>query len=557
MTRAEILYLLPYMASLALSLGVFTYAWGRRRSKGAPAYLWYVAGHSLGVLSFILELLSPVLAGKLFWDGFQWLSVAIIMAAFPVFAVRYSEHKLRKPALLFRLSLVVPAVFLLLLITDSQHHLIYSNPRLLAGNPFTELAYEFTPSVYAIALYGYAVSFWGIGLLLVRFNRVHDLYRAQAAVIIVGFLIPIIGTILTLSGVQVSPQRDPSPFTSAAANIIIAWGLFHFRLFDIVPVGRDRLFEAMQDPVVILDNRHLVVDINSAMLALLDREAAQVIGKPAKQVFDDFPIPIKQYTHVSYARAETTFQIQGKDIYYEMTVWPLYGANKDMTGRIYIAHDITALKELERELRELNTDLEHRVRLRTKELAEAYDTTLEGWAKALELRDKETEGHSRRVTETTVAVAEAMGFIEEEELEHIRRGAILHDIGKMGIPDHILRKEGSLTDKERLIVQKHPETARDLLKQIPFLEKALDIPFCHHERWDGAGYPRGLKGREIPLPARIFAVADVWDALLSDRPYRKAWDKERATQYLAAESGKHFDPRVVNTFLQMVKDGKV
>lgn len=322
-------------------------------------------------------------------------------------------------------------------------------------------------------------------------------------------------------------------------------------------MGRDRLFEAMVDPVVILDNQNRILDINSAMLALLGKDAKEVIGEPAKEVFADFPIPIKRYTHVSYAREEAAFEISGKQIYYEMTVWPIYDAGKTMTGRIYVSHDITALKELERELRELNVDLEKRVRSRTQELAEAYDVTLEGWARALELRDKETEGHSRRVTETTVAVARAMGIEDEEELEHIRRGAILHDIGKMGIPDHILRKEGPLTKEERQIILKHPQTAYDLLKQIPFLEKALEIPYCHHERWDGAGYPRGLKERAIPISARIFAVADVWDALSSDRPYRKALSRQEALKYLLDEAGKHFDPRVVNIFLGLMEKGKI
>jgi putative methionine-R-sulfoxide reductase with GAF domain len=189
-------------------------------------------------------------------------------------------------------------------------------------------------------------------------------------------------------------------------------------------------------------------------------------------------------------------------------------------------------------------------------LAEAYDTTLEGWAKALELRDKETEGHSRRVTETTLIVARAMGF-KEEELVDIRRGSILHDIGKMGIPDEILRKKGRLTNEERTIVEKHPNTAFDLLKQIPYLKKSLEIPYCHHEKWDGTGYPRGLKGDEIPLSARIFAIVDVWDALSSDRPYREAWSQDNVTQYLLNESGKHFDPNIVEVFLQLLREGKI
>jgi HD-GYP domain-containing protein (c-di-GMP phosphodiesterase class II) len=149
-----------------------------------------------------------------------------------------------------------------------------------------------------------------------------------------------------------------------------------------------------------------------------------------------------------------------------------------------------------------------------------------------------------------------MGFTEEA-LTQIRRGSILHDIGKMGVPDDILRKHGSLTDEERIVVEKHPDTAYELLKSISFLEKALEIPHHHHEKWDGSGYPRGLKGTEIPLPARIFAVVDVWDALTTDRPYREAWSRERVRQYLADESGKHFDPKVVEIFLQLVREGKI
>ena len=556
MSRSEALYLLPYIGSLALSLGVLYYTWRRRNAKGAASFSWYIAAQSLWIFGFIIELVTPDLYGKIFWDGAQWLAAVSITVIFPVFVVQFTDYQLAKPRRIFVLSLIVPAVFTLALMTDGYHHLIYPNPHLVREFPFSELLYDFTWVVIGFALYSYLITFWGLGALTRRSFQLHSLYRTQMAVITIGFAIPIFGTILTLFDIHIAPQRDIAPLTNAIANIIIAWGLLRYRIFDITPVARDRLFEAMVDPVVILDNQHLVVDINTAMLALLDREALDVIGQPAKQVFANFPIPIKLYTHVSYARTETTFEIRGKPVYYEMTVWPIYDSSKVMTGRIYISHDITALKELERELRELNLDLEKRVRMRTNELAEAYDTTLEGWAKALELRDKETEGHSRRVTETTVSVARAMG-ISEEEVEHIRRGAILHDIGKMGIPDEILRKEGPLNEEERQVVIKHPETAYDLLKQIPFLKEALDIPYCHHEKWDGSGYPRGLEKFEIPLSARIFAVADVWDALSSDRPYRKAWSTEKVAHYLISESGKHFDPYVVNKFLGMMEKGEI
>jgi PAS domain S-box-containing protein/putative nucleotidyltransferase with HDIG domain len=184
------------------------------------------------------------------------------------------------------------------------------------------------------------------------------------------------------------------------------------------------------------------------------------------------------------------------------------------------------------------------------QLALAYDATIEGWSEALDLRDKETEGHSQRVTELTAVLARQMG-ISDEPLVQVRRGALLHDIGKMGIPDAILLKPGPLTDEEWELMRKHPTLAYELLSKIQFLRPALDIPYSHHEKWDGSGYPRGLSGEQIPLVARIFAVVDVWDALTSDRPYRAAWSKERALAHIRDQAGIHFDPGVVAVFLQM------
>lgn len=199
-----------------------------------------------------------------------------------------------------------------------------------------------------------------------------------------------------------------------------------------------------------------------------------------------------------------------------------------------------------------NTELFHNLERSKTEITQAYDATIEALSYALDLKDKETEGHSRRVTELTLRIAREMG-IKEEDLVHIRRGALLHDIGKMGIPDDILIKPGKLTDDEWEIMRKHPIHAYQMLSRIEYLRPALDIPYCHHEKWDGTGYPRGLKGEEIPLAARIFAVVDVMDALTNDRPYRKAWPMEKALEYFREQSGKHFDPRVVEVFLSLVE----
>jgi response regulator RpfG family c-di-GMP phosphodiesterase len=201
-----------------------------------------------------------------------------------------------------------------------------------------------------------------------------------------------------------------------------------------------------------------------------------------------------------------------------------------------------------------NTELFDQLQSSNGELMMAYDETIEGWSRAMDLRDQDTEGHTRRVAEETLNLAIQMGF-SANDMTHIRRGALLHDIGKIGVSDSILRKPGPLTEEEWRIMRTHPQLAYDMLSPIIYLRPAIDIPYCHHEKWDGSGYPRGLKGDEIPLAARTFAVVDVWDALVSDRPYRAAWPESKALAYIHEQAGKHFDPKVVDFFLHKEFDG--
>jgi putative nucleotidyltransferase with HDIG domain len=185
------------------------------------------------------------------------------------------------------------------------------------------------------------------------------------------------------------------------------------------------------------------------------------------------------------------------------------------------------------------------------ELAMAYDATIEGWSRALDLRDHETEGHTQRVTDMTLKLARKIG-LNDERLVWIRRGALLHDIGKMGIPDGILLKPEELTEEEQQIMRQHPQLAYDMLAPIAYLRDSLNIPYCHHEKWDGTGYPRGLSGTQIPLEARLFAIVDVWDAITTDRPYRKSWPKKKALEYIREQSERHFDPHLVEVFVQEI-----
>ncbi len=193
-----------------------------------------------------------------------------------------------------------------------------------------------------------------------------------------------------------------------------------------------------------------------------------------------------------------------------------------------------------------------RIQRSNSELIMAYDATIEGWSRAMDLRDKETEGHTQRVTDITMDLARAAGILPDQ-IAQIRRGALLHDIGKLGVPDQILFKPGKLTDEEWVIMRKHPNFAYEMLAPIDYLRPAIDIPYCHHEKWDGSGYPRGLKGEQIPLEARLFAVVDVWDALRSDRPYRTSWPEQKVIDHIKAGSGSHFDPKAVDLFLKLMK----
>jgi PAS domain S-box-containing protein len=206
------------------------------------------------------------------------------------------------------------------------------------------------------------------------------------------------------------------------------------------------------------------------------------------------------------------------------------------------SRDVTERKQSQEALQKAHADLQ-----------EAYDRTIEGWVLALDLRDRETEGHTKRVTEMTAKLARKLNCTEEE-LIHIRRGALLHDMGKMGIPDEILQKPGPLTDDEWVVMRRHPQYAYHMLSPINYLSQALIIPYYHHERWDGSGYPHKLKGKDIPLHARLFAVVDVWDALSSDRPYRKGLPSKEIVEYLQKEAGRLFDPEIVEIFIPLIME---
>ena len=308
--------------------------------------------------------------------------------------------------------------------------------------------------------------------------------------------------------------------------------------FDDSKLTFNYLLEIMADAVIVVNHPDgIIVRMNKQAETLFGYLSDELMGKPVETLI---PINLKEL-HANY-----------RDSYYRQprsrpmgTPLVLQAVNK--AGRL-IPVDIS--------LTPLNTVDGLYIIAMARDISNithAYDETLMGWSRAMDFRDKETENHTLRVTHMATRLAHLLGMTETQ-ITQLYRGALIHDIGKMGVPDDILLKSGKLTDEEWSIMRKHPEYAYEMLYPIEFLRPALDIPYCHHEKWDGSGYPRGLKGEQIPLAARLFAIVDVYDALRSDRPYRQGWSKEKVIEHIKSLSGTHFEPKAVELFLNMMNE---
>lgn len=310
------------------------------------------------------------------------------------------------------------------------------------------------------------------------------------------------------------------------------------------------LAENSTDLIARLTPQGVYLYVSPACRTLLGLEPEDLIGQDAgRVVHPDDQAEVQKVLARILQQPPTTIifthralRTDHQYIWLENTIHAIFDETGTVPVEVHIsARDITQRKLADEALQNALHALEN-----------AYEATLNGWSRALELRDRETQGHSQRVMEMTLKLARAVG-IPEEDIKFIRWGVLLHDIGKLGVPDEILRKPGPLTEAEWQEMRRHPSYAFDMLYPITYLHKALDIPFCHHEKWDGSGYPRGLKGEQIPLAARVFAIVDVWDALSSKRPYRDILIQEKVITYIQGEAGKHFDPVIVRIFLSIIK----
>ncbi|HEX3047880.1 MAG TPA: HD domain-containing phosphohydrolase, partial [Bacillota bacterium] len=322
----------------------------------------------------------------------------------------------------------------------------------------------------------------------------------------------------------------------------------------------ERIFREMRDAIFVRNFKGQILDANPAACKMYGYPREELAGKTIHDLMLENTALLITAENIDlgmifespdHLLQTMNYRSNGEMFPVELRECPVIISGE--TVFLVVVRDVTEKVKAESALKSMNETLEHRIRERTEELRLAYDATIEGWAKALELREKETGGHSERTVAKALTLARRLGF-GGEQLEHIRRGALLHDIGKMVVPDHILQKPGSLTAEERKIIYEHPIYSMKMLGHIDFLKPAVVIPYYHHEKWDGSGYPEGLKGDEIPLEARLFALVDVWDALCSDRPYRKALTPAQALAIIEKEIGSHFDPEIGPVFLEMLME---
>ncbi|MBE2221017.1 MAG: PAS domain S-box protein [Anaerolineae bacterium] len=357
--KSEVIpYLIPYFISAFISLGVAFYAWQRRQVKGTRPFLWLVLSQALWTFCYAFELANPTLKGKVFWDDVQFVASLMWPLMYLLFIYEFSGLHWRRPHLVWSVLATPLFCFLLLLLTDNRHHLVRQEAFLIPGGLIDVLYYEFTVAVMLIAVYVYGLIFAGIYILIKSFAHAQRLYRKQIALVLIGTMFPIMGTLLTLFGVTIAAQRDTTPLTFAISNVIIAWALYRYGLFDIVPIAREKVVENMSDLVFVLDSRNRVVDINPAAQAVLGVKNGDVIGQSAGDILPDWQylLPLLETEQENLSEVEVIYK--GEPYFLALKITPLYGDNETLNGRLIVARDITSMKQAEQKLQEHAAQLE-------------------------------------------------------------------------------------------------------------------------------------------------------------------------------------------------------
>ena len=371
MSWVKLLYLLPYIISLLISLGVTVYSWHRRSVKGAKEYSFVAFAQFIWIFGFICELIVSSLKAKIFWDNFQWWGSLLWPVAFFIFAVRYSDREIIHPLRTGILLLIFPLIFLFLVYSNGIHHLVRINEYLIPNVPFPELRYDFKLFVWLMGIFGYSLAAMSIALLLVKFFKSQHLYRRQLGIIFLGIFFPLIGSIVILSELNIGVYRDITPITSAIGNLFAMWGLFRFRLFDIVPVARDQIIENLNDMVLVFDHQGRIVYINPAVINILNTPADTIIGSPVSTIFAKWKDLVEKYQDSESIETEIAVNTRNGPRHFDLKISRISDKYGDLTGRIAILHDISDRVQIEIELKQHRAHLEKLVEERTFELKDS------------------------------------------------------------------------------------------------------------------------------------------------------------------------------------------
>jgi PAS domain S-box-containing protein len=422
MNEQTILYLIPFLISLGITSAVGIYAWSRRLIVGARPFALAVLGQALWTSGYILELLQSDLGAKIFWDNFQLIGGILYPIGTLAFALQYTDRKLTHPIRTWVLITLPPAITTLIYFTNEFHGFVRPGIQLIPGEPFPALSYDFVFLDWVAYSYLACIHLVALYLLITRYLHTQSLYRRQVGLIFIGALIPMIGTTLTLTGIAPTFHRDTTPFTFAISNLIIAWGLFRYRLFDIVPIARDSVIDNMHDALFVLDSKGRVVDLNPAALALIGQKAGELIGQPGVELFANWPDLAKRFPAAEEGRTEITTGEGKNQRHFEINITSLRDRREHLSGRLILVHEITERVNVERELEAANKELESfaysvshdlRAPLRaidgySQALLEDYEAQLDNMGKAYLQFVRESSQHMAQLIEDLLRLSRVM-----------------------------------------------------------------------------------------------------------------------------------------------------
>ncbi|MCF7889780.1 HD domain-containing protein [Candidatus Bipolaricaulota bacterium] len=481
-------------------------------------------------LGYLLSLGAEGLSTKIFWTKFQYLGYEFVPPLWFLVIWRYTQHRIRNHRSLL-LIFALPLLTIAFAWTNQFHGLLWQEAAVHGHLGISVLETGRGPWWLVDTLYSYSLISGGVYLLLRDTIGLPSIYKKQALVLLAGVLVPMAGNLSYLMGL--THHLDLAPLTFSITGLVFAWGVSRYRLFGVVPVARSKLLDEMNLGTLVMDKEGLLLSVNPAACSVLGCGQAD-IGEPIDELLVDHPKLLDYLRRREKTQEEVAISTGGETSYFDFKLTPLESERGYTSGWLAQFYEITSRVQAEQRLRKVTIE------------------TMEALAKTVEAKDAYTREHLDRVEKHALAVAERLD-ISEKRREQLRFAAVLHDIGKVRVPDGILNKQDGLTDEEYDQIKDHAEAGESIVGQVSYLQQAATIIGQHHEKFDGSGYPKGLKGDEITLEARILSVVDAYDAMRSDRPYRDALPREVAIKELKENKGTQFDPEVVDILLEMIE----